>query len=407
MLSFIRRLFERQPDTARVASLILKELQKRSPGEAFSLDSEQYLIRRADGGVIYLNNLYRDYCRAKPSERKDQIERFVLGMLNADRPDELKATHPRLLPILRHLGGVDLARISNGDLSLPLEEAMLWRQFSPVLGAAVAVDSDHAIAQVSQLDLEKWGITFEEAFAIAVDNLRHKAAPTFSEIGPGLYASNYGDYYDAGRIFLHELAWQLPLNGDPVAMVPNRTCLLICGANDPAALVEMVNQARLVLREQSRPLSSEMFRLVDKDWSLWTPAGEAGALLNTLQREDRAGDYAEQQAALEKMHEDAGIDVFVAKHTLIQRSTDGALLSYAVLPKDVDTWLPECDLVVLSEAQGGASTIVSWSDFIEHARHLIERLPFAVPRWKVLGFPERDCLEKLREVATTMDAAKV
>ncbi len=407
MLSFIRRLFERPPDTARFASNILEELQKRSPGEVFSFDSEQYLIRRADGGVIYLGNLYQDYCRAKPAEKKVQIERFVLGVLNADRPDELKAAHSRLLPILRHLGGVDLARISNGDLSVPLEEIMLWRPFSPALGATVAVDSDHAIAQVSQQDLEKWGITFEEAFAIAVDNLRHKAAPVFAEISPGLHVSNYGDYYDAGRIFLHELAWQLPLTGDPVAMVPNRTCLLVCGANDTAVLAEMVNKARLVLREQSRPLSSEMFRLVGKEWTLWTPPGEAGALLRTLQREDRAGDYAYQQTALEKMHEEAGVDVFVAKHTLIQRSTDGALLSYAVLPKDVDTWLPECDLIVLSEVQGGASTIVPWADFADHARHLIEKLPFAVPRWKVLGFPKGDCLEKLRAAATTMDAAKV
>src|SRR5690349_251696 len=207
MLPFIRRLFERRPDSARVASIVLRALQKHSPGEAFSLDAEQYLIRRADGGVIYLHNLYRDYCQAEPSERKVQIERFVLGMLSAHRPEGFDAARARLLPVLRHLGNVDLARISSGDLSVPLEEAMLWRPFSPALGAAVAVDSDHAIAQVSPEDLETWGVSFDEAFAIAADNLRHKAAPAFSEIGPGLYASNYGDYYDAGRIFLHELAW--------------------------------------------------------------------------------------------------------------------------------------------------------------------------------------------------------
>lgn len=77
-----------------------------------------------------------------------------------------------------------------------------------------------------------------------------------------------------------------------------------------------------------------------------------------------------------------------------------------MLPKGVDTWLPECDLVVLSEAQCSEPTIVSWAHFAEHARHLIERLPFAVPRWKVLGFPEGDCLEKLRQQAMTMDAVK-
>ncbi|MDR6890949.1 MULTISPECIES: hypothetical protein [Variovorax] len=103
MLSFIRRLFERRPDSARVASIVLRTLQKHAPGEAFSLNAEQCLIRRADGGVIYLDNLYRDYCQAEPSERKVQIERFVLGMLSADRPEGFDAARARLLPVLRHL----------------------------------------------------------------------------------------------------------------------------------------------------------------------------------------------------------------------------------------------------------------------------------------------------------------
>lgn len=409
MLSFIRRLFDRKPGTEQVARLLLQELQRLLPDEKLVLDPEQFLIRRADGGTVYLHNLYTDYCQARPAERREQIARFALGVagIGSDRPADLDEARPRLLPILRRLAGVDLARISHGDFSKKLEDTMVWTPFSPTLGAAVAIDSDHAIAQLSPDDLERWGIGFEQAFEIAVDNLRHKAAPAFGQLAPGLYVSNYGDYYDAGRIFLPELAWQLPLDGDPVAMAPNRTCLLLCGANDAAALETMVATTRRVLREQSRPLSAEMFRLRERTWSLWTPPGEAGVQLAALLREERAVDYNDQQEVLEKAHVEAGIDVFVAKHSLLRRESDGALVSYAVLPKGVDTWLPEADLVFLCEVADETPTIVAWPHFAEHAGHLIERLPLAVPRWKVLGYPEGDCLRRLRELATTVEAVQL
>jgi len=409
MLSFICGFFDRKPGKEQVAKLLLQELQKLLPGEQLVLDLDKFLIRRADGGVIYLNNLYTDYCQAQPAQRREQITHFALAVASTggDKPATLDEVQPRLLPILRRLGGVDLARIERGDLSKKLEDTMVWAPFSPTLGAAVAIDSDHAIAQMSPDDLERWGIDFEQAFEIAVDNLRHKAAPTFFELGPGLHASNYRDFYDASRIFLHELAWQLPLNGDPVAMVPNRTSLLVCGASDAGALEQMIDTARRVLREQSRPLSAEMFRLHEKTWSPWTPAGQAGPLLATLQCEEKAVDYNDQQEALKKAHEDTGIDVFVAKHNLLQREADGLLVSFAVLPKGVDTWLPEADLVFLLEAEGAAPTIVQWADFMQHATHLLERLPLVVPRWKVLGYPEGTCLQQLSDLATTVEAVQL
>jgi hypothetical protein len=150
-----------------------------------------------------------------------------------------------------------------------------------------------------------------------------------------------------------------------------------------------------------------MFRLRDKTWSLWTPPGQAEALLATLQREEKAVDYNDQQETLRKVHEESGIDIFVAKHTLLQRDADGSLVSFAILPKGVDTWLPEADLVFLLEAEGEAPTIVAWTDFTQHAAHLIEWLPLVVPRWKVLGYPEGACLQQLRDLATTVETVQL
>jgi hypothetical protein len=102
MLSFIRGLFDRKPGTEQVAKLLLRELHGFLPGEQLFLDLDQFLIRRAYSGVIYLNNLYIDYCQARPARRREEITRFAFAVMSAggDKPATLDEVKPRLLPIL-------------------------------------------------------------------------------------------------------------------------------------------------------------------------------------------------------------------------------------------------------------------------------------------------------------------
>ena len=113
--------------------------------------------------------------------------------------------------------------INSGKTSLSAETATIgMRRFVADLGVGVAYDTVTLVIQVGGPQCAKWGISPEEAHAIALDNLRHKAAPSFQEVIPGTYVAAYGDHYDATRILLPELAWQLQLNCNPVAMIPTR-----------------------------------------------------------------------------------------------------------------------------------------------------------------------------------------
>ncbi|TFZ00096.1 hypothetical protein EZ216_13385 [Ramlibacter humi] len=308
--------------------------------------------------------------------------------------------------MLRHLARIDLARIESGDPSRRMQDLMAWRPFSEALGVAVAIDGEAASARIGQADLDRWRISFDAALEIAAGNLREKAAPSFMRTGSGLFISQYRDYYDAPRILLKELARQLPLVGAPVAMVPNKACLLLCGADDERALAEMVSAAGQVLTEQSRPLSSEMFRLEGDAWSAWRPPAAAGQELAWLQRAIRNRDYHDQQKALEAAHAKTGEDVFVAPYKLVKRNRDGALLSFSVLADGEPTWLPETDLVALDWNPRGIPLMVGWADFSKHAAHLLEKLSYVLPRYRVLAFPGGDCFEALRNAATTIDAAE-
>lgn len=407
VLTFLQNLFHRPPTADKFADMVLDALRRAWPEHTFTLDRERFQIRQSDGLLINLHNIFTDYRRADPAMRQQQLDRFVRGMVSAGSSEDVyEEIKDRLLPVLRNLSGVDLMRIDAGD-EKALSDIMCFRPLSDDLGIALAIDSELNIKQIGDDALKRWNKTFDEVLLVAVDNLRHQAAPAFHEISRGLFASHYGDYYDAARILVHELIWQLPVGAQPVAMVPNRSCLLVCGADNEAALIEMVGQARLILFEESRPLSADMFLLTDNTWAPWTPPGEPGRALGRLQRELLASGYAEQKQAMDIAQEQAGTDVFVATHTLVERSADGQLISYAVLPRDVHTWLPTADLVLLSEGEGADPLIVTMADFLEIAGSGAQRLPYVLPRYEVVEFPDAGCMERLRARATSMDAVDV
>ncbi|RZJ56566.1 MAG: hypothetical protein EON49_17745 [Acidovorax sp.] len=94
--------------------------------------------------------------------------------------------------------------------------------------------------------------------------------------------------------------------------------------------------------------------------------------------------------------EQAGTNGFVATHTLVERSADGQLISYAVLPRDVHTWLPTADLVLPSEDEGTDPLIVTMADFLEIAGSGAKRLPYVLSRYEVVAFPDAGSMARLR-----------
>lgn len=406
MLGLFKKLFDRTPTQQQFAPMAVAALRKAWPAETFALDLPKFQIQHAGGSMIYLHNVYLDYCRAEPSQRATQLDRFARGVV-APGPEgvDYDTAKGQLLPVLRNLSGIDLIRIEQGD-DKPLSAVMDFKHLSDELGIAVAIDSELAITQIGGDVLKQWGMSFDELLHVAIDNLRHKAAPAFTEVGPGLFVSQYGDYYDAPRILVPEILWQLPLGSHPVVMVPNRTCLFVCGSENLAALDDMVARARPMLLDESRPLSSEMFSLQDAQLTAWCPPGGPGLNLRRLQREILASGYAEQQSALVALHETTLKDVFVGAHKLVQRGEDGQLLSYAVLTDGVHTLLPHADVLCLLIGQDMEQLTVLMSDFLEIAGAFVQRRDYVLPRYEVAQFPDRACIDRLRPLATTIAAAE-
>jgi uncharacterized protein YtpQ (UPF0354 family) len=86
---------------------------------------------------------------------------------------------------------------------------------------------------------------------------------------PGTYIAQFGDHYDAARILLPDLAWQLTLTGNPVAIIPTRDCLVITGEDDETGQALMLALAQQAVEGTTRHLTGEMFRLEDSQWKVW------------------------------------------------------------------------------------------------------------------------------------------
>lgn len=394
----LSRLFKRKdPTVDDVAEALLPLLQAARPSATFSYESQLAVIRSSDGGVISITNLHVDYVRASNQKRAQVLQTFAHSMSLPDLPATFDEARESLLPTLRHLPGLDQARILAGaEDSQSLMNGL--RPLSQDLRVAVVYDTEHAMAQITGQTIQQWGVGEEQVHQKAIDNLRHKAPPKFVPLGPGLFGSDYGDYYDAARILLPELAYQLNLPGKPVAMTPNRICLLIASDQDQRAQLAMIEKSREILMNESRPLSAEMFRLTDGAWATWQPEDEsAGKALRELQLQVLSSDYESQKQAFDSVHEQRGKDVFVASFTLVQRKS-GQLMSYSVLSKGVDTWLPRSDVVMFVDQEQPRATapkIVDWSVFEAQLAPLIEPIGCYPPRFHVRQHPSDETIANL------------
>lgn len=407
MFAIINKLLDRPLNEEKFADLVLDMLRRTWPAHTFTLEKEKFQITQSGGMMINLHNIYLDYRSAEPALRKEQLDRFVGGIVVVDDQEfSYEDVQERLLPVLRSLSGADLMRIDAGD-EKALSEVLEFLPLSEEIGIALAIDSELSIRQLGGGDLARWGKTFDEVLQVGIGNLRHLAAASFRELDRGLFASEYGDYYDAPRMLVQELIWQLPVGANPVVMVPNRNCLFVCRAEDTGALDHMIEHARSILFEESRPLSAEMFKLTETTWTPWIPLGESGLKLRRLQREFTASGYAEQKEALDTLHDQVDKDIFVATQTLVERPVDGQLVSYCVLTKGVHTWLPKADLVCLIEEPDAASVIVTMTDFLSIAGSFAKRLPYVLPRYEIVEFPGEECMAILRERATGVNAISV
>jgi hypothetical protein len=269
------------------------------------------------------------------------------------------------------------------------------------LAVGLVYDLPEAIMQVQQRHLSAWGLSLDEAFDVACENLLDISQHQWESPSPGVWVSPWRDNHDASRLILPDLLQTIAVQGDCVAMVPNRDTLLLSGSEDEPGLAHMANLAEKAL-DHARAITGLAFLLVDETWRPWLPDTEYPLhdRFHLLQLKSVGQDYAEQKRLLDALHEKSKLDLWVASYSAARNDHTWKLHSYCVWSQGVGTLLPQTEQVYFfvpkGDKDGDIVVRANWDRVQQVVGHLMERQDIYPVRYRVKAFPTKEQLALLQ-----------
>ncbi len=394
--------FRRPPTPRKYAQLLMKKLAIHHPDEPVRFDEPGFrLLVGSDGGqVINLHNLYPEYCAANKHERVLQLARAAAMVSPPGVPSTYAEARSRLMPVLRGRGMMEYMRLMELGKDPGAASGSLVFPFSSDTALMLVHDGEHMMQSFGADQLERWGVSPDDALAAAMDNLRDATVDRFAQVEHGVYAGEWGDAYDSSRLLLPDLAHRIA-GANPLAMVPARGMLLLASGNDVEAVRAMVALAQRIADSETRPVSALLYRYQDGRPVEHMPEDEAArGALESLQRQYLYGDYAAQKETLDELHEKSGTDIFVASYKVMRHDETGVEYSLCSWTSGVDSLLPRTERVALVVYEGDQMQellMLPWDALHAACFELMTPVPEAYPeRYRVTAFPD---LERVRPLA--------
>ena len=386
----------------KFVQIVLAELRKLDSASQYQYNAERFQIARPDDGFINLGNIYQEYCRAEKTERDAVLRRFLRNCVSTksyELPAEFDDIHPDLLPVIRsrfYLESVLLQAKVRGNEALEVPQQVIGEH----LALSLVYDLPSAMRTISQTDLETWEVSFYEAVEAARHNLEQMGEVAFATLDSCVYASATGDNYDASRLLLLDLIRRFKVNGDYVAMVPNRDTLVVTGSDDEHGLA-LLSKIAADSHEKPRPISTVALRLEGDEWQPWLPprSSPSFAKFHELRLRTIGAEYNDQKELLDELHSASGAGLYVAQFNAMQNKASGQVTSYSVWSEGLDIMLPQTDSIFFfrpkGEKEGEIIAGGSWDHVQQIVGNLMEPTGMYPERYLVRDFPSDYQLEAI------------
>jgi hypothetical protein len=295
-------------------------------------------------------------------------------------------------------GGVDFAR----------------KPLAPGLSVFVVLDRGSSMAYVNREQLSKWGVDEPTILEAAQANLANHIEE--ADVEPYDVEATYptwhvtrDDSYESSRLALPGFlaGFRGRVAGTPLAIVPDRSTLIISGDGREEAVARLARLARQEFLAAPRAISPSVYTVDDAGQVVPLHLPESHPQHRAVEDGHRvltATLYSDQADELQKRFESEGIDVFVASAGVSEDTRTGELTTWAVMPEGVETLLPEVDLVAFCGGEGETfwQFMVPWKAVFELAPDCLERdAALDPPRWRTVNWPSKDALAKLREASVS------
>lgn len=392
-------LFKKTPNEDQFSEIAIAALKATDTFNSIKYDHENFLLQLDQDAhhIWYLSNAFNEYCNAKKSERKAILERYIQSIIDIKSsaiPDDYIEAKDRLYPGVRESAEIEFLRLRAKFDGEDFKETAT-KPLADLLIKVIIYDSEKSMSLLSVNMLTEWGVSYDEAFDQALDNLRRISSKPFQQLQPGLYASPWEDEYDASRLLLPELFYRLNLNGKPVASIPNRSTLLVTGSEDETGLANLAELTLKVIEDTPKTLSGFVLILEDQQWAPYPIQDRPIDLpiVNLIKRWD-SHIYSEQKSNLEHFFQKHGIDIFVASALLMKKEESGKMTSLCVWSEDVDTLLPKTDLIAIRK-ENDQQAMVPWDKVETLVGDLMEATDHSPVRYRVKTFPTDEQFSQL------------
>lgn len=220
---------------------------------------------------------------------------------------------------------------------------LVWQPVLDGLAHMLFVDLDSTVAAVPKDELDAWGVTIEEAWDTALRNT-HRLAPKIDPPEDSSMLRIQAGQIDAASYllapgWLHGIA-----NGRSVlAWASDRDWAMVLVGAGGADVESLARMAREEWEQAQSGVSPRLYtldgdRIVPLTVSENDPAHGELTLARHLQQ---LSAYEVQKEALDRMHEQQGLDLWVGNLKVLER--DGGYRSVAVWTHDCDSLLPAAD----------------------------------------------------------------
>lgn len=391
-----------KPTQESVATQLMALMQAKGATN-IRFDATQGMLHYVNDGGNGMTNvlsIFKEVSSLPRSQRQAAVQRYFESVWQ--QGDQLPNTYedalPKILPVVRTKTEMVISgmRIESINEDKPNPSRIAYKELTANLSVLLVIDLPRSMIQVTEKQLEKWGVTFEQALNDALNNLRKMTDESkWVQAGDGVWVGQWNDAYESSRLLLPDLIYRLGIS-EPVAMVPFRNTLFVTAAGNTQGIDQI---AQFVVENYEGPrkhLSFEVLELKDKDWHM---ADVQPQSLTKTRLLDRRGAYDQQKTLLDQRLKEQNEDVFVAPFNGLEKE-DGSVFSYATWSKGVDSLLPKTDKIIFVDLEDESKRyLLAWDAVLENFGTLMEPTGDMPPRWRVTSYPDDEALKALAENA--------
>jgi uncharacterized protein YtpQ (UPF0354 family) len=345
----------------------------------------------------FLYNVHRQYSQAPVSQRASIIPQWANVLFQTFvNPTDFEAVKADLMPCIRGSAYYAMTEVESYFAKQGRKEAKEHQAWGNIAYSDafvyLSISVPSGILHVNENLIAEWGIDRDELHTIALENLKQKSANhQFAKIAPGVYKATFNDGYDSSRILLPGVFDDLPLNGDPVAMIPCHDTLLVAGANDQRGLTTMMKIAAKQIAEGHHEITAYAYSCRNGQAETFFDK----ALPQVLQRPmfDLVQKTFQSQAKiLRKYLPDLVIGDLVQLHL-----GEGAPLTMAHWAENKDTALLQAPYICIQNKPDGKTLFVPWEVAQEHFGELLTKIDLMPPRYLTTGYPSIEVMQALEK----------